>query len=206
MQSQSTRQRNHLLCIRHIHAQRPRAHRQPLLRLDLHLHHKQHRFPTALDDIDALRWTSHLLLCRHCVLWTHYPLHRIYHHLAANDRSSRSPRHFHVGHFPWPQLPHLHLVSSGCFVGAADIGFPTHTFPCLASQSSIIERNMSRQTFMRLSIYVLTINCRYTRREQQLRFAFLQSGEVIVLATGSIVNYGLNHLDHHSKLRGWRCE
>lgn len=44
----------------------------------------------------------------------------------------------------------------------------------------------------------------YTRREQQLRFAFLQSGEVIVLATGSIVNYGLNHLDGRAGLAGWR--
>lgn len=44
----------------------------------------------------------------------------------------------------------------------------------------------------------------YTREEQQLRFAFLQSGEVAVLATGSIVNYGLNHLDGHRGLAGWR--
>jgi MFS family permease len=44
----------------------------------------------------------------------------------------------------------------------------------------------------------------YPRREQQLRFAFLQSGEVLVLATGSIVNYGLNHLDGRGGLAGWR--
>lgn len=44
----------------------------------------------------------------------------------------------------------------------------------------------------------------YTRKEQQLRFAFLQTGEVIILATGSIVNWGLNHLDHHHGLRGWQ--
>jgi MFS family permease len=44
----------------------------------------------------------------------------------------------------------------------------------------------------------------YTRREQQLRFAFLQSGEVTVLATGTIANYGLNHLDGRAGLRGWR--
>ena len=44
----------------------------------------------------------------------------------------------------------------------------------------------------------------YTRREQQLRFAFLQSGQIIILATGSIVNFGLNHLDHHYGLRGWQ--
>lgn len=44
----------------------------------------------------------------------------------------------------------------------------------------------------------------YTRSEQQLRFAFLQCGQVIILATGSIVNFGLNQLDGHSRYRGWR--
>jgi MFS family permease len=44
----------------------------------------------------------------------------------------------------------------------------------------------------------------YTRKEQQLRFALLQSGEVIVLATGGIVNFGLNHLDGHGALKGWQ--
>lgn len=42
----------------------------------------------------------------------------------------------------------------------------------------------------------------YTRREQQLRFALLQSGEVIVLATGGFVNFGLNHLG--GPLKGWQ--
>ncbi|KAF2169858.1 hypothetical protein M409DRAFT_64849 [Zasmidium cellare ATCC 36951] len=44
----------------------------------------------------------------------------------------------------------------------------------------------------------------YLRREQQTRFAFLQSGEVIILATGGIVNWGLNHLDGKGGLEGWR--
>ncbi|EMC93571.1 hypothetical protein BAUCODRAFT_125421 [Baudoinia panamericana UAMH 10762] len=44
----------------------------------------------------------------------------------------------------------------------------------------------------------------YVRREQQLRFAFMQTGEVVVLATGSIVNFGLNKLDGRSGLAGWR--
>ncbi|KAF1940239.1 MFS general substrate transporter [Clathrospora elynae] len=43
----------------------------------------------------------------------------------------------------------------------------------------------------------------YTRKEQQLRFAIMQSGEVIVLATGSIVNFGLNQLDE-KYLKGWQ--
>lgn len=44
----------------------------------------------------------------------------------------------------------------------------------------------------------------YLRREQQTRFAFLQSGEVVILATGSIVNFGLNHLNGKGGLAGWR--
>ena len=44
----------------------------------------------------------------------------------------------------------------------------------------------------------------YLRREQQTRFAFLQSGEVIILATGSIVNFGLNQLNGKGDLEGWR--
>lgn len=44
----------------------------------------------------------------------------------------------------------------------------------------------------------------YTRKEQQLRFALMQSGEVIVLATGGIVNFGLNKLDGSSNLKGWQ--
>jgi MFS family permease len=44
----------------------------------------------------------------------------------------------------------------------------------------------------------------YLRSEQQTRFAFLQTGEVIILATGSIVNFGLNKLDGRGDLRGWQ--
>jgi MFS family permease len=44
----------------------------------------------------------------------------------------------------------------------------------------------------------------YTRKEQQLRFALLQSGEVTVLATGGIVNFGLNQLNGKSGLKGWQ--
>ncbi|KAF2716595.1 putative MFS transporter [Polychaeton citri CBS 116435] len=44
----------------------------------------------------------------------------------------------------------------------------------------------------------------YLRREQQLRFALLQSGEVTILATGSIVNFGLNKLNGRAGLEGWR--
>ncbi|PWY89350.1 MFS general substrate transporter [Aspergillus heteromorphus CBS 117.55] len=48
------------------------------------------------------------------------------------------------------------------------------------------------------------ISAWYPRREQQLRFALLQSGEVIGLATGYIVDYGLNLLDGSAGLQGWR--
>jgi MFS family permease len=44
----------------------------------------------------------------------------------------------------------------------------------------------------------------YLRKEQQTRFAFLQTGEVIILATGSIVNFGLNQLNGKAGLQGWR--
>lgn len=50
----------------------------------------------------------------------------------------------------------------------------------------------------------LLISSWYPREELQLRFAFLQCGEVIVLATGGIVNYGLNHLNGRGGLKGWQ--
>ncbi|KAL2161725.1 hypothetical protein VTH06DRAFT_8287 [Thermothelomyces fergusii] len=48
------------------------------------------------------------------------------------------------------------------------------------------------------------ISAWYPRREQQLRFALMQSGEVVILATGNLVNYGLNRLDGRGGLEGWR--
>ncbi|KAL8723403.1 MAG: hypothetical protein Q9225_000319 [Loekoesia sp. 1 TL-2023] len=50
----------------------------------------------------------------------------------------------------------------------------------------------------------LLISSWYRREELQLRFAFLQCGEVIVLATGGIVNFGLNHLNGRGGLKGWQ--
>lgn len=44
----------------------------------------------------------------------------------------------------------------------------------------------------------------YMREEQQLRFAFLQAAEVSVLATGNLLNFGLNHLNGRAGLAGWR--
>ncbi|KAK3670597.1 hypothetical protein LTR78_009565 [Recurvomyces mirabilis] len=44
----------------------------------------------------------------------------------------------------------------------------------------------------------------YLRSEQQTRFAYLQSGQVIILATGGIVNFALNKLDGRAGLAGWR--
>jgi len=44
----------------------------------------------------------------------------------------------------------------------------------------------------------------YTRKEQQLRFAFLQSGEVTVLGLGGLLNFGLNHLNGSGGLAGWQ--
>jgi len=50
----------------------------------------------------------------------------------------------------------------------------------------------------------LLISSWYRREELQLRFAFLQCGEVIVLATGGIVNFGLNNLSGRGGLKGWQ--
>ncbi|KAL8772307.1 MAG: hypothetical protein Q9209_002519 [Squamulea sp. 1 TL-2023] len=50
----------------------------------------------------------------------------------------------------------------------------------------------------------LLISSWYRREELQLRFAYLQCGEIIVLATGGIVNYGLNHLHGNGGLKGWQ--
>lgn len=44
----------------------------------------------------------------------------------------------------------------------------------------------------------------YPRHEQQLRFAGLQVGQVLILATGGIVNYALSRLDGTHGLAGWR--
>ena len=50
----------------------------------------------------------------------------------------------------------------------------------------------------------LLVSTWYTRQKQQLRFASIQTAEVFILATGGIVNYGLNHLDGSRGLRGWQ--
>lgn len=50
----------------------------------------------------------------------------------------------------------------------------------------------------------LLISSWYRREEQQLRFAFLQVGEVVVLATGGIVNVGLNQLNGWHGVKGWQ--
>ncbi|KAI1941776.1 hypothetical protein LOZ66_001257 [Ophidiomyces ophidiicola] len=44
----------------------------------------------------------------------------------------------------------------------------------------------------------------YTRQEQQLRYAFMQSSEVFILATGNILNFALNQLHGKAGLAGWR--
>ncbi|KAL8946241.1 MAG: hypothetical protein Q9222_007340 [Ikaeria aurantiellina] len=44
----------------------------------------------------------------------------------------------------------------------------------------------------------------YRREELQLRFAFLQVGQTVVIATGGIVNFGLNHLEGNGGLKGWQ--
>ena len=50
----------------------------------------------------------------------------------------------------------------------------------------------------------LLISTWYKREELQLRFTFLQCGEATVLATGGIVNFGLNNLHGRGGLKGWQ--
>lgn len=44
----------------------------------------------------------------------------------------------------------------------------------------------------------------YPRREQGLRYAILQVFQTCVMATGTLISFGLNHLDGRAGLRGWR--
>ncbi|KAI9669071.1 MAG: hypothetical protein M1831_000663 [Alyxoria varia] len=48
------------------------------------------------------------------------------------------------------------------------------------------------------------ISTYYTRREQQLRFAFVQVVQIFIMATGGILNFGLQHLHGRGGLAGWR--
>lgn len=51
----------------------------------------------------------------------------------------------------------------------------------------------------------ILISSWYRREELQLRFAYLQAGTMIVLATGGIVNWALNlQLDGQGGLKGWQ--
>lgn len=55
-----------------------------------------------------------------------------------------------------------------------------------------------------LTLESYLISTWYTRKEQQLRFAFLQAGEVTVVGLGGFLNFGLFHLDGKGGLAGWR--
>ena len=48
------------------------------------------------------------------------------------------------------------------------------------------------------------ISTYYTRREQQLRFAFVQVVQITIMATGGILNFGLQQLHGRRGLAGWR--
>ena len=50
----------------------------------------------------------------------------------------------------------------------------------------------------------LLVSSWYRREEQQVRFAYLQSGQLIVLATGGIANFGLNKLNDQHGMKGWQ--
>lgn len=58
----------------------------------------------------------------------------------------------------------------------------------------------SRLMLIVLQGLTVLISSYYVRSEQQTRFAFLQSAEVVILATGGIVNFGLNQLNGRGAL------
>ena len=81
------------------------------------------------------------------------------------------------------------------------LSLSTYTLPNVSSCSV---RNLSRSNLVDIKLvyeryWFSKINRRirivaelYRTEEQQLRFAFLQSGQVFIVATGGIVNFGVN--------------
>jgi actin cytoskeleton-regulatory complex protein SLA1 len=110
--------------------------------------------------------------------------------------------------FQLPSTILVHVVGPRVFFPTVTLCFGLVTF-CTAFihswQEMIVLRVLLGITMS--GIYpglMYLISTWYTRREQQLRYAFMHCGECIVLATGSIGNFGPNQLDGHSRLRGWR--
>ena len=118
----------------------------------------------------------------------------------------------------------IFLVASVCFQLPATLAVrtvgPRIFFACITFAFGLITlctafiRTWKEMMLMRVllgafmsGIYpglTLLVSSWYRREELQLRFAFLQCGEIIVLATGGIVNFGLNNLDGRAGLKGWQ--
>ena len=110
--------------------------------------------------------------------------------------------------FQLPATLLVRILGPRIFFSCATVGFGIITF-CTAfihTWKEMIGMRILLGIFMS-GIYpglALLISMWYRREEQQLRFAYLQTGEVFILATGGIVNFGLNQLDRERNLRGWQ--
>ncbi|KAK7729435.1 hypothetical protein SLS57_001920 [Botryosphaeria dothidea] len=97
------------------------------------------------------------------------------------------------------------MMSATKVIVDADLDYVNPDSDASFEASDEAEAIFQRRIRLKVDFRLCTIaGILYTREEQQLRFAFLQSGQVIILATGSIVNFGLNHLDGRCGLEGWR--
>jgi len=110
--------------------------------------------------------------------------------------------------FQLPAVIAVRLLGPRIFFSVTTLGFGLITF-CTAfihTWKEMIVMRVLLGIFMS-GIYpglFLLISTWYRREELQLRFAFLQCGEVIILATGGIVNFGLNNLNSRGGLKGWQ--
>ena len=110
--------------------------------------------------------------------------------------------------FQLPATLAVRILGPRIFFGIITFGFGLITL-CTAfihSWKQMIVMRVLLGIFMS-GIYpglALLISSWYRREELQLRFAYLQCGEVVVLATGGIVNFGLNNLDGRGGLKGWQ--
>ncbi|KAL9101140.1 MAG: hypothetical protein Q9163_003565 [Psora crenata] len=110
--------------------------------------------------------------------------------------------------FQLPATLAVRFLGPRIFFSTATIGFGVITI-CTA-----FIRTWKEMMFMRVLLGIcmsgiypglaVLISAWYRREELQLRFAFLQVGEVIVLATGGIVNFALARLGRQGGLKAWQ--
>lgn len=110
--------------------------------------------------------------------------------------------------FQLPAVIAVRLLGPRVFFAAVTFafGFVTLCTAFIHTWKEMIVMRVLLGTFMS-GIYpglFLLVSTWYRREELQLRFAFLQCGEVVILATGGIVNFGLNNLNGWGGLKGWQ--